>query len=84
MSKPTFCRHFKAHSGHTFSDFVTHLRLHATRRELLETERSIIDIALSCGFPTISFFNRTFRRVLGCTPTSYRSRKGNKAKARRK
>ena len=75
MSKPTFSRQFKKHSGKTFSDFVTHLRLQAARRELLESDRSILEVAYSCGFPQVSFFNRIFRRILRCNPTQYRSRK---------
>ena len=74
MSKPTFSRQFKKHSGKTFSDFVTHLRLQAARRELIESDRSILEIAFSCGFPQVSFFNRIFRRILRCNPTQYRSR----------
>ncbi len=75
MSKPTFSRQFKSHSGKTFSDFVSHLRLQAACRELLESDRPIIEIASSCGFSQVSFFNRTFRCLLRCTPTQYRIRK---------
>ncbi|MBC7981233.1 MAG: helix-turn-helix transcriptional regulator, partial [Armatimonadetes bacterium] len=75
MSKPTFSRLFKKHSGKSFSDFVTHLRLQAACRELIDTEHPIIDIAFGCGFHQISFFNRIFRRIFQCTPTQYRTRK---------
>ena len=72
MSKPTFARQFKKHSGKTYSDFVTHIRLQAACRELVETDRSVLEIALSCGFSHISFFNRAFRRILRRNPTEYR------------
>ncbi len=74
MSKPTFSRQFKKHSGKTFSDFITHIRLQAACRELIETDRSVLEIALSCGFSHVSFFNRIFRRILRCSPTQYRVR----------
>jgi len=74
MSKPTFSRQFKQHSGKTFSDFVNHLRLQAACRELLETDEAVLEIALACGFSQISFFNRLFRRVYRCSPTRYRAR----------
>lgn len=74
MSKPTFSRQFKKHSGKTFSDFVTHLRLQAAGRELFESDGSILEIAFACGFAQVSFFNRIFRRVLRCTPTQYRTK----------
>ena len=72
MSKPTFARQFKKHSGKTFSDFITHIRLQAACRELVETDRSVLEIALDCGFSHISFFNRIFRRILRRNPTDYR------------
>jgi len=75
MSKPTFSRQFKKHSGQSFSNFINHLRLQAVCHELAATERTILDIAFACGFSQVSFFNRLFRRVMGCNPTQYRQRK---------
>lgn len=78
MSRATFARQFKTHSGRTFSDFLNRLRLQAACRELKESERSILDIAMTSGFTQLSFFNRLFRRELKCSPTEFRlkSRKG--------
>ena len=75
MRKATFSRQFKRHSGKTFSAFVSDLRLQSARRELVETDRSILEIAVSCGFSEISYFNRIFRRHLRCTPSEFRARK---------
>ncbi|WP_422925411.1 helix-turn-helix domain-containing protein [Singulisphaera sp. PoT] len=74
MSKPTFTRQFKRHSGKTFSDFVSQVRLEAACRDLAETDRPVLEIAQSCGFSQLSFFNRLFRRIRQCTPTEYRNR----------
>ncbi len=74
MSKPTFSRQFKQHSGKTFCDFVSQIRLQTACRELIETSRSILDIALSSGFSQVSFFNRIFRRTYRCSPTEFRAR----------
>ncbi len=79
MSKPTFARQFKKHAGKTFSDFITQVRLQAACRELVETERSVLDIALDCGFSHISFFNRIFRRILRHSPSDYRKIKRRRA-----
>ncbi len=75
MSKPTFSRQFKAHAGKSFSEFVSHLRLQAACRDLAETDRSILDIALANGFSQVSFFNRLFRRLLKCSPSQYREQR---------
>jgi AraC-like DNA-binding protein len=80
MSRATFSRQFKRHTGKTFSDFVSHLRLQSARRELIETDRSILEIASSCGFSEVSFFNRIFRRMVSCTPSEYRTRERHRKK----
>jgi len=41
---------------------------------LLRTEMSILEIAVEVGYQSLSFFNRTFRRVVGESPREYRSR----------
>jgi AraC-like DNA-binding protein len=74
MRKATFSRQFKRHSGKTFSAFVSDLRLQSARRELVETDRSVLEIAVSCGFSEVSYFNRIFRRHLHCTPSEFRAR----------
>ncbi len=76
LSRSTFARQFKLHSGRSFSEFVNRLRLQATCRELRESTRPVMDIALNCGFTQVSFFNRLFRRVHGCSPTDYRAQRG--------
>lgn len=80
MSKPTFSRQFKKHSGKSANEFLQQIRLAAACRDLLETDQSVIDVALASGFSQISFFNRTFRRVMKCTPSRYRSRERNRGK----
>lgn len=75
MSRPTFARRFKELAGRTASEFVNQLRIQAACRELAETEKSVLEIALGCGFGQISFFNRLFRREKGCSPREYRKRR---------
>ncbi len=74
MSKATFSLQFKKYSGKTFSEAISQLRLQSACRELVETDRPVLAIALSCGFTEISFFNRVFRRMMGCSPSQYRAR----------
>lgn len=72
MSRPTFARQFKVHSGRSFSEFINGIRLQAACRELIVTDRSVLEISLDCGFNQISFFNRLFRREMGCSPSDFR------------
>lgn len=54
-----------------------YLRQHRVRHaaQLLEnTDKSIAQIGMECGFEDMSYFARVFRAERGCTPTEYRAR----------
>jgi len=55
-----------------FKKYLNFLRFDAARRLLSETDRSITEIALDCGFAGCRNFNRVFRELAGITPTQYR------------
>jgi AraC-like DNA-binding protein/mannose-6-phosphate isomerase-like protein (cupin superfamily) len=74
MSRPTFSRQFKAHTGMSLRGFLQQVRLDAVTHELAASERTVSEIALGHGFTELSFFNRLFRRVYGCRPLEYRHR----------
>jgi PAS domain S-box-containing protein len=57
----------------TPSQLIAQRRLAAASRLLLETERSVADIALACGFYDHSAFTRAFRTATGGTPTEFRT-----------
>ena len=43
---------------------------------LRETDRSITDVCLDVGFSSLGTFSRTFREVVGETPSGYRTGHG--------
>lgn len=67
-------RAFHQHTGMTFSEYVTRLRVDHAREMLRDPRRDISSIALDCGFGSISQFNRSFRTVCGATPVQVRRR----------
>ena len=70
-----------AEDGSTLSQYVAEQRVEAARRMLLDPRnlgQQIIEIAHSVGFNDISYFNRLFRRQVGCTPREIRSMIGRK------
>ncbi len=67
-----FARLMKRFFGLTPSQFIAKTRIAAASRLLRETERSVSDIALDCGFYDHSAFTRTFRAMTGVTPTQFR------------
>jgi AraC-like DNA-binding protein len=64
-------------NGTTYSEFVVGQRLGKAHRMLTDIRFagvSIADVALTVGFGDLSYFNRTFRRRFGATPSETRHR----------
>lgn len=53
-------------------DYVTRRRLTAAARELQQTDRTALDIAVEYGWGSAEAFTRAFSRVWGVTPSEYR------------
>jgi AraC family transcriptional regulator len=73
MSKYHFLRTFKYTSGMTPHQYVLGRRLRTAAAALRATKKPVARIALDHGFGDLSTFNAFFRRVMGITPTAYRS-----------
>lgn len=74
MSASSFSRFFKLRTGKTLSDYTVNMRLGVAARRLVDTTDSISEICYSCGFNTLSNFNRLFRKHKGCNPTEFREK----------
>lgn len=67
-------RLFRSALGTTPVRYLVKLRLQKAAEELLRGEnRSIAEIAYSCGFSDASYFNRCFRKAYGKTPSAFRA-----------
>ena len=74
MSEDSFSRFFKNKTGRTPNRYLIDYRLGIAARLLLDTQLSVAEIGYSCGFNTLSHFNRLFRESKGCTPSEFRER----------
>jgi AraC family transcriptional regulator len=68
-----FAALFSRAVGATPHRHVQHLRMQAAKAMLRDTDKTILDIALSCGFGSASHFAAAFRRQFLQSPTEYRS-----------
>jgi AraC family transcriptional regulator len=73
MSPYHFLRTFRAVVGMTPHQLILHIRLHRAAIRLRRTSDSISAIAFAAGFGDLSTFNRRFARIMGCSPSAYRT-----------
>ncbi len=72
VSRFHFARAFKAETGTSPMQYVMGRRLGRCRELIAETDLSLAEIALSCGFASQSHMTTAFRGALGTTPGQYR------------
>lgn len=63
---------FRNELGVTPIAYLNRYRVSQAKRLLIETTRSITEIALEVGFSDSGYFSRVFRREVGCSPEAYR------------
>lgn len=73
MSLSSYAHKFRQATGLSPKEYVTYLRLEKARRLLEETDQSLTEIALSCGFCDSNYLSRQFRKRYGTTPFRHRS-----------
>lgn len=72
MSEVSFSRFFHLRTGKRLSEYIVDVRLGYASRMLVDTTRSISEVAYSCGFNNLSNFNRLFKKYKGYTPAEFR------------
>ena len=65
---------FKKRVGVSLSTYVNKLRIEHSKLLLLETNDSMLSIALQIGFKDANYFARTFRQLIGIQPSEFRRR----------
>lgn len=73
MTPTSFCRMFKLKTKKNFVDYLHEIRVSNACRLLLETDKSMSEIAYECGYKTASNFNKLFKKCKGITPTDFKN-----------
>lgn len=73
MSIRSFNHYFKKHTGKTYVDYLNMVRLDVAKTLLTETRLEISNVGHRVGFPDAAYFNRQFKKYVGCTPGKYRT-----------
>lgn len=64
---------FADRQGCSFRKYINRLRVMDVKKLLQETDRTITDIMLACGFNNQSTFNRVFSEETGMSPRAFRT-----------
>ena len=73
LTEGAFCRYFKRLTRLTFTQFLNQYRVHQAQRLLLQ-DKTVSEACVACGFESLSYFTKTFRRVAGENPLQFKKR----------
>ncbi|MEZ4687991.1 MAG: AraC family transcriptional regulator [Bacteroidia bacterium] len=74
MSESNFYRAFKNELGQSPVDFINEERLSMAAGLLTDPNNQVQDVSLMCGFNSLSYFTRLFKRKYGCSPGAYQQK----------
>lgn len=79
MSVPAFCNYFKKSTKKTYIDFLNEVRIGYACTQLIETQKSVLDICYESGYNTIANFHKQFFKLKQITPLQYRKQFSGKS-----
>lgn len=77
MSRSAFAQRFCEKMGVPPGTYLSNWRFALAKEALLNSQRSVADIALSVGYLSDSAFSTAFSRAVGCSPRQFRETPSN-------
>lgn len=75
FSPTYFHKVFKIYTGKTPAAFLLEKRIQSAKTYLLTTDLSLNQVAEYAGFSSLAYFDYSFKKAVGMTPTEYRRQK---------
>lgn len=72
FSEKYFCRFFKEATNTTPVKYLVAYRIERAAAKLLSCSESVTTVAFDCGFNDLSYFVKTFKNLVGVTPSAYK------------
>lgn len=72
ISAPYLSKLFTDYLDTTYSVFLNTQKINHAQKLLLNTQMSMVDIAIECGFSNSNYFSDVFKKQLGTSPLKYR------------
>jgi len=80
VSAAHLSRVFKQLTGMNITDYVNAKRISTAKELLLTTDLGMDTIALHCGYESLPYFHKLFKKFTGVTPGVYRKRETQKSR----
>jgi AraC-like DNA-binding protein len=74
LTLPAFCRYFKKATKLTYTDFVNQYRVQYAKKLLIQ-DKNVTETCFECGFESLSYFNRIFKKFAGVSPSEFKRRR---------
>ncbi|MGE7878905.1 helix-turn-helix transcriptional regulator [Peribacillus muralis] len=74
LNKYQFAHLYKEITGLSPYSWLQVYRIIRSQEDLKKTDKNILDIALDCGFSSVSVYNQLFKRLYGDTPGTLRKK----------
>lgn len=74
-SRAAFCRFFKIMTKLSFVEFLNNYRISQAKRFLM-AGKNVTETAGLCGYESLSYFNRTFKRITSENPITFKKQYG--------
>ena len=71
-NRSTLCKEFKNLTNQTIMEFLINKRLNQAKVQMINTDKTLTEIAELEGFESIHYFTRVFKNKMGISPKSFR------------
>ena len=73
VSRTSLHRKVKSMTGTSPMDFVREARIRKATQQLMDTTKSVSEVAYACVFTDPKYFSKCFKAITGKTPSEYRN-----------
>ena len=74
MTNESFSRFFSKRMQKPFFSFLNEYRINRAGRLLIESDMQVAEIGYSCGYESLPFFFKQFKKYKGCSPLDFRKK----------
>lgn len=72
ISKSYLCQVFREDVGVTVNNYINDVRISHAMQLLVLTEKSVAEVGGKCGYNSVFYFVKTFKKIVGIPPGSFR------------